>query len=58
MELDFSFGVKGLARFRGNNFNQRGAVARSTGRFPTRSWASASWACLPSSRFCAKSREV
>ena len=26
MELDFSFGIKGLARFRGNLFNQRGAV--------------------------------
>ncbi|OGR31006.1 MAG: type IV pili twitching motility protein PilT [Desulfuromonadales bacterium GWD2_61_12] len=26
-ELDFSFGVKGLARFRGNVFLQRGAVA-------------------------------
>ena len=27
LELDFSFGVKGLARFRSNVFNQRGAVA-------------------------------
>src|SRR5450755_871043 len=27
LELDFSFGVKGLARFRANNFFQRGAVA-------------------------------
>ncbi len=26
MELDFSFGVKGLARFRANLFNQKGAV--------------------------------
>ena len=26
-ELDFSFGLKGLARFRANIFNQRGAVA-------------------------------
>jgi twitching motility protein PilT len=26
MELDFSFGIKGLARFRCNMFNQRGAV--------------------------------
>src|SRR5437667_4622099 len=25
-ELDFSFGLKGLARFRGNLFNQRGAT--------------------------------
>src|SRR6266513_4999069 len=27
LELDFSFGIKGLARFRCNLFNQRGAVA-------------------------------
>jgi twitching motility protein PilT len=27
LELDFSFGLKGLARFRANCFNQRGAVA-------------------------------
>jgi twitching motility protein PilT len=27
MELDFSFGIKGMARFRCNMFNQRGAVA-------------------------------
>jgi len=27
LELDFSFGLKGIARFRGNLFNQRGAVA-------------------------------
>src|SRR5262252_5384587 len=26
LELDFSFGIKGLARFRANVFNQRGAV--------------------------------
>src|ERR1051326_907119 len=26
LELDFSFGVKGLGRFRANLFNQRGAV--------------------------------
>jgi len=26
LELDFSFGIKGMARFRGNIFNQRGAV--------------------------------
>src|SRR5438094_209640 len=26
LELDFSFGLKSLARFRGNCFNQRGAV--------------------------------
>jgi twitching motility protein PilT len=27
LELDFSFGIKGLARFRANVFMQRGAVA-------------------------------
>jgi twitching motility protein PilT len=27
LELDFSFGIKGLARFRGNVFNSKGAVA-------------------------------
>src|SRR5438309_3633239 len=27
LELDFSFGLKGLARFRANLFNQRGATA-------------------------------
>src|SRR5512147_2534839 len=27
LELDFSFGLKGLARFRANVFNQRGATA-------------------------------
>src|SRR5919198_5140385 len=27
LELDFSFGTKGVARFRCNVFNQRGAVA-------------------------------
>src|SRR5262245_5975279 len=27
MELDFSFGIRGIARFRCNLFNQKGAVA-------------------------------
>src|SRR3989337_626501 len=27
LELDFSFGIRGMARFRSNVFNQRGAVA-------------------------------
>src|SRR5436309_3618050 len=34
LELDFSFGVKGLARFRGNCFNQRGAVAAAYRTIP------------------------
>ena len=29
LELDFSFGIKGMARFRCNLFNQRGAVGAS-----------------------------
>jgi twitching motility protein PilT len=35
LELDFSFGIKGLARFRANIFSQRGAVA---GAFRTIPW--------------------
>jgi len=31
LELDFSFGIKGLARFRANVFMQRGAVALESG---------------------------
>ena len=34
LELDFSFGVKGLARFRANVFNQRGAVAAAFRTIP------------------------
>src|SRR6186713_161286 len=34
-ELDLSFGVKGLARFRANLFFQRGCVAASLRRIPT-----------------------
>jgi twitching motility protein PilT len=34
LELDFSFGMKGLARFRSNVFSQRGAVAAAYRRIP------------------------
>src|ERR1700675_3464007 len=34
LELDFSFGLKSLARFRGNIFHQRGAVAAVFGTIP------------------------
>lgn len=34
LELDLSFGIKGLARFRGNIFHQRGAVAASFRQIP------------------------
>lgn len=33
-ELDFSFGIKGIARFRGNVFMQRGAVAGAFRKIP------------------------
>jgi twitching motility protein PilT len=34
LELDFSFGIKNIARFRGNLFNQRGAVAAAFRMIP------------------------
>ncbi len=34
LELDLSFGIKGLARFRGNIFHQRGAVAAAFRQIP------------------------
>src|SRR5437879_5181172 len=34
LELDFSFGVKGLSRFRANIFNQRGAVSAAFRTIP------------------------
>ena len=34
LELDFSFGIKGLARFRANVFNQRGAVGAAFRTIP------------------------
>jgi len=48
LELDFSFGLKGLARFRANVFNQRGASARSS--------PSINWDCRPWSASCVTSR--
>jgi len=37
-ELDFSFGIKGVARFRANVFLQRGAVAGAFRRIPYEIW--------------------
>ena len=58
LELDFSFGLKGLARFRANVFNQRGAT-RS--RVPLDSFRdqslSTSWDFRRWSASCAISRE-
>jgi twitching motility protein PilT len=34
LELDFSFGIKGMARFRANIFNQRGSVAAAFRMIP------------------------
>ena len=46
LELDFSFGLKGLARFRCNMFNQRGAVGAVYRLIPgDRFVASRSWPC-------------
>jgi twitching motility protein PilT len=38
-ELDFSFGIKGIARFRANVFMQRGAVAGAFRRIPYEIWS-------------------
>ena len=35
LELDFSFGIRGLARYRANVYNQRGAVAAAYRTIPT-----------------------
>jgi twitching motility protein PilT len=45
-ELDFSFGIKGLCRFRGNAFIQRGTVALYFERFLIRSRHFENWGCL------------
>ncbi len=34
LEIDFSFGIKGLARFRANVFHQRGAIAAAFRQIP------------------------
>jgi len=39
LELDFSFGVKGLSRFRANIFNQRGAVGAVFRAIPYEIWS-------------------
>src|SRR5213080_1471357 len=41
-ELDLSFGIQGLARFRCNVYRQRGAVAPRSGSSPSRSAPSTS----------------
>lgn len=39
LELDFSFGIKDLGRFRGNVFMQKGAVAAAFRRFLPQMWS-------------------
>jgi len=39
MELDFSFGIKDIGRFRGNIFQQKGAVAAAFRRFLSQMWS-------------------
>ncbi len=39
LELDFSFGIKEMGRFRGNVFMQRGAVAGAFRRFLSQMWS-------------------
>ena len=56
LELDFSFGLKGLARFRANVFNQRGATAAVFRLILFESNRSTSWVWRPWSARCATSR--
>ncbi len=39
LELDFSFGIKGVGRFRGNVFMQKGSVAAAFRRFMSLEWS-------------------
>ena len=48
-ELDFSFGIQNLARFRGNVFKQRGCVSMVIRRSPSTSGRSRSSGCPRSS---------
>ncbi|HVB98538.1 MAG TPA: hypothetical protein VNJ12_04305 [Candidatus Dormibacteraeota bacterium] len=56
LEIDFSFGLKGLARFRANVFHQRGAVGAVFRSLPweikvSRAWAfRRRWPCCASGR--------
>ncbi len=45
LELDFSFGIRGIARFRCNVFNQRGAVAAVYRVIPETIKSFAIWGC-------------
>ena len=56
LELDFSFGLKSLARFRGNIFHQRGRLRLSSERFRGRSKDSRRLDFPPWCARCATSR--
>src|SRR6478672_7166526 len=56
LELDISFGIKGLARFRANIFNNAAPPPPSIARFPTRSSDSRSSVCPSWSKRSATSR--
>ena len=55
-ELDLSFGVEGIGRFRANVFLQKGSLPRSSASFPSKCPAWRAWACQCScARACAPS---
>jgi twitching motility protein PilT len=55
-ELDLSFGVKGLSRFRANIFMQRGAVAGAFRTIPFKILTFEELGCRRSSRTCPSGR--
>jgi len=55
-ELDLSFGVKSLSRFRANIFMQRGAVSGAFRSIPFKILSSTSSGCRPSSPSWRRSR--
>lgn len=57
LELDFSFGIKGLARFRANIFYQRGAVSGAFRRIPYEIWILNNWEYQPMLQSSAISQE-
>ena len=57
LEIDLSFGIKGLARFRANIFHQRGAIAAVFRQIPYEIRGFRSWACRPViEKLCEKPR--
>jgi len=54
LELDFSFGIRGLSRYRANVFNQRGAVAAAYRTIPTDIRSFRNWAAAAVEKMCEK----